>query len=189
MAQIKWFTLLLSILVGGCATSNKSIDDVGEWIPLMDDNEEVEFSKEFGILGSNNIFEGMAFWEDSPYYKKPPYSFHWYGNKLRIWVPYKDKKDTWAIVKYELDVDKCEGLAGAIETLKQEIKHSALKMVDDGPILYQMPIVMSPIFYKIKLFPPNMLGSIILNNIKNDGVSWIEEAENVKSISSICTQS
>lgn len=188
MIQVKYFILLLSILVSGCTTLNKKENDVGEWVSLTDDNEESNFSKKYGMLATNNIFDGMAFWEDSPIYNKPPYSFHWYRNKFLIWIPYKDKKNKWNIVKYELEVNKCEGLSKAINILKDKIKESASKMINDGPDVYRTTIVMSPIFYKIKIFPPNMLGSIMLNNIEWDRVSWIEEAKKVKAISSNCVQ-
>lgn len=77
-------------------------------------------------------------------------------------------------------------LRPALNLLKNEVKLSASKMVDDGPEMDRTTIVMSPTFYKVKIFPPNMLGSITLNSIEWDRVPWIKEAKNVKAIAESC---
>lgn len=180
--------IALAISITGCVSSSTG-NDVGEWVPMTDDHEEIDFSKEYGMLKANQIFDGLAFWEDSPIYLKPPYSFHWYGNKIRVWSPYETQNNIFNVARFDVDVDKCHGLSSALNSLKEEVKHSASKMMDDGPEMYRTTIVMSPTFYKIKIFPPNMLGSITLNSIEWDRVSWIKEAQNVKSIAEGCKKS
>jgi len=61
-------------------------------MPLNDDYEEISFSQKYGMLGANDIFDGIAFWENSPIYNKPPYSFHWYENKFHFWI-YQSKRE------------------------------------------------------------------------------------------------
>lgn len=180
--------ITFTVNIAGCASSRTS-NGVGEWIPMTDDYEEVDFGKEYGMLKASYIFEGLAFWEDSPVYLKPPYSFHWYGNKIRVWSPYEIQNKTFNVARFDVDVDKCHGLSFALNSLKEEIKNSVSKMVDDGPEVHRKTIVLSPTFYKIKVFPPNMLGSITLNSIEWDRVSWVKEAKNVKSIAEGCRES
>lgn len=140
------------------------------------------------MLAANNIFDGLAYWEDSPIYMKPPYSFHWYGDKIHIWSPYKTKNNGFQVSEFELTVGKCEGLSTALKSLKKEIRKSASKMVNDGPEMYRTTIAVSPIFYKIKIHPPNMLGSITLNSIEWDNISWIKEVKNVKFVIESCSK-
>ena len=187
MIYTKWLILLLSFLLGGCVTSNNIDDDFGDWTPMTDNSEKRDFIKEYGMLPMNGIYDGMAFWEDSPIYLKPDYSFHWYANKIRLWVPFKT--DKWEIAKYELEVDSCEGLKEALLTLKEKVKESASKMIDDEPHMRRNSYVVSPTFYRIKIFPPNMLGSISINSIEWDRVPWIAEAKNVKKVSGACAKS
>ena len=189
MTHAKWLILLLSILLGGCVTSNNSDNDVGEWTPMTDDNEDRDFSKEYGMPRMNGIFDGLALWEESPIHMMPPYSFHWYGNNIRLWVPRQIERFKYELDKYELKVDKCNGLVKALNTLKEKIKKSASKMIDDGPGMYRTTVVMSPTFYRVKVFPPNMMGSLTLTGVEWDGVSWIKEAQNVKEISNQCAKS
>ena len=76
-----------------------------------------------------------------------------------------------------------------MNVLREKTQESASRILDDEPKMNTNTIVLSPTFYKIKVFHPNMLGSIMLNNIKLDRVSWIQSAEYVKSISGICAKS
>ncbi|WP_068989984.1 hypothetical protein [Kangiella sediminilitoris] len=153
---------------------------------MTDDHDDTNFIKKYGMLSDKQIFDGLAYWEYSPLIYKPPYSLHWYGDKLGVWSPYKIKDYDYSVTTFEVDINNCDGLRVALEALKSEIKNSAAKMVDDGPEMYRTTMVMSPTFYKVKIFPPNMLGSMTLNSIEWDRLSWIKKAKSVKAIAESC---
>ena len=106
---MKLVILFLLIMTTGCVFTKNQGNDIGtgEWMPLNDDYEEINSSQKYGMLGANDIFDGIAFWENSPIYNKPPYSFHWYGNKFRFWIPQSKGEGRFEVTKFELEVDKC----------------------------------------------------------------------------------
>lgn len=173
----KYLTIILILLLVGCVNHQK----VGDWIPLTEDNPSEELSKRFGVPNKNHVLDGLTFWEVSPFVKQAPYSFQWVGDSIDIWLPEAEN-----ITKHSLKLSECPTLEMQVYILLDSIGESAKIMMADKQRNRDTMFMGSPTMYRIKYYPPDMLGSITLNNMEYFNAPWIAEVKKTKAIISKC---
>lgn len=172
------FVFLFSVLACGCVSTD------GGWVPFTDVHDDKEvFMDKFGVPKPEQVFEGMMFWELSPFINEPPLSFWWNDKILTLWVPNGQRLN-----KEEIAINDCPGLKAAVDELLASVAETARMMTDDK-VWVNVPVVLDPTFYQIKYFPEDMMGSISLRGIDADQVPWIPAAKNVVRLSKACSKS
>ncbi len=170
-------TIMLLITLYGC--TNK--EQLGEWLPLEEGYESEVLGEKFGVPNINHVYSGLLFWKISPYVDHAPYAFNWYGNTLRIWNPMGNE-----ITEYKLVIDECPNLFEQLDLLLDAVGESAKTMIADKYRNRDSIFVGHPPIFKIKYYPPDMLGSITLSNIEYFRAQWIDEVKKVQAISNDC---
>lgn len=173
----KLLVLLVSLLTVACSARQ----NVGEWKPLTEDISSEELGEKFGVPNKNHVLDGLTFWEISPFVKQAPYAFQWVGDSLDVWKPQGKN-----ITKYHLIVSECSGLDEQLSNLLDSVGESASMMMADKKRNRDTVFMGSPTWYRIKYYPPDMLGSFTLNNIEYFKAPWIAEVKRTKGIIESC---
>lgn len=169
--------LITTLFLNSCV-SNKP----GEWLPFLENSStSEELGKKYDVPNVNHVLDGLIYWQTSPRIDTAPYAFHWVGNKLLIWEPDKEN-----ITRYTVFLDKCPNLKEQIFHLIDKIGDSAKMMSRNKYRNSNAIFVGSPIEYRIKYYPPDMLGSITLRNFEYYQMPWIVEAQKVRKITQKC---
>ena len=155
--------------------------DIGEWMPFTEDISSEKLGKKFGVPDKNHVLDGLTFWELSPLVYQAPYAFQWDKNRVSVWVPNGEN-----ISRYNLEVENCPGLAEQMDSLLDSIGESARLMMADKERDRTGVFLGSPVWYRVKYYPPDMLGSVTLNNIEFFQAPWISKAKEVKEIINKC---
>lgn len=163
----------------GCATHQ----DVGEWVPLTEGSSSEELGQKFGVPNKNHVNDGLIFWEISPFVKQAPYAFQWNGDRITIWLPKAE-----SITIHEVNVSECPSLASQLDALLDSVGESAKLMMADKHRNRDSIFMGSPIQYRIKYYPPDMLGHITLSNIEYFKAPWIAQVKKVKEAIGKCLE-
>ncbi|WMS88783.1 hypothetical protein [Pleionea litopenaei] len=173
----KFLVLLVSLLTVACSARR----DVGEWKPLTEHASSEELGVKFGVPNKNHVLDGLTFWEISPFVMQAPYAFQWVGDRLNVWQPNAEN-----ITEYQLIVSECSGLDEQLSNLLDSIGESASMMMADKVRNRDTVFIGSPTWYRIKYYPPDMLGSVTLNNIEYFKAPWIAEVKRTKAVIEGC---
>lgn len=173
--------LVLLYAAIGCRATQVDDAGIGEWMSLTDNHAREDLLRDHGIPLKNDIFEGMMFWLVSPLPHEPPLAFHWSGERFVLWKPLRRETS-----KHAFDVVRCGDLEQRLGELMSALEPSVgtmMKLKESSG-----RIVVSPVFYELKYFPPQMLGSVTFSNTESDRVPWIDRAKEVIAVASQCVQ-
>ncbi len=174
----KTFAIIMFLIsIHGCMNRNTQ----GEWLPFQESYSSEKLGEKYDVPNISHIHNGLIFWEISPYINQAPYAFNWYGDTIRIWLPLGTE-----ITEHQLKIEGFVGLYEQLDLLLDTTASSAIQMMadkhrNDGSVWLGHPSI-----FRIKYYPPDMQGSINLNNIERDGVQWIKDARKVRTMSNEC---
>ena len=61
-------SFMLMITLSGCTNKER----LREWLPLEEGYESEALGEKFGVPNINHVYDGLLFWEISPYYNRAP---------------------------------------------------------------------------------------------------------------------
>lgn len=175
--------LITSSFVVGCAAKGP---DVGEWVPFTDgdatDDPKFKLAQKYDVPAKEHIFDGLAFWKESPLINVPTVAFHWYGDSFALW---RQRGTTFDLEKHEIAVSQCPGLKESLGALLAAVAEDARKMTDQT--LYSDLVYVDGVYYDLK-YMSGLGGTIRLSNSQFDPVAWPAAAERAMRLGEQCVQ-
>jgi hypothetical protein len=132
-------------------------------------------------LGINAQFDGLAFWTKTSVRNEAPYTFHWYGNQLKVWTPVGSTSR-----EQVLTVDACPGMKEDLDQLKNLLGPSASLLASDSPVTSSTSLYVGGPVYRLTYSPPSILGSVTFISYDPRGIRWVALANTVRQKAAQC---
>ena len=129
-----------------------------------------------------DVFEGLAYWTYPGASETAVFSFHWYGDEVRVW-----DRSGGTLKSYSLVVARCRGLKEALSELLPEAARSAQMITGVVPAPQTDAVIIDPPSHRLVYYCERRLDRLDPQGFDEPLVlPWIETARTIRTLISHC---